>query len=138
MDGHLADTVCAGIKTLLLNASGKDRLSAGQSFWTGAVSKTIATVVTFPFILAKVRLQARSRVSGDASHNSLRAIMYELTRGPDGLRGSYRGMEAHIHKTVLSQSLLFVARDFFEMGATALLQVKARHAAKAAQALSAH
>ena len=33
------------------------RLTPGQSFFVGAASKTVATVVTYPYIMAKVRMQ---------------------------------------------------------------------------------
>lgn len=34
-------------------------MTPGKAFLLGALSKTIATIVTFPYILAKVRLQAK-------------------------------------------------------------------------------
>lgn len=34
-------------------------MTPGKAFILGAMSKTIATIVTFPYILAKVRLQAK-------------------------------------------------------------------------------
>jgi solute carrier family 25 (peroxisomal adenine nucleotide transporter), member 17 len=33
------------------------RLTPGQSFFVGAASKTVATIVTYPYIMAKVRMQ---------------------------------------------------------------------------------
>lgn len=35
------------------------KLGVGEAFWMGVVSKTLATVVTYPYIFAKVRLQAK-------------------------------------------------------------------------------
>ena len=40
------------------------RLSPGQSFFVGAASKTVATVVTYPYIMAKVRMQFKPSSSG--------------------------------------------------------------------------
>ncbi|CAL1717097.1 unnamed protein product [Somion occarium] len=37
-----------------------DKLSAWMTFFIGAMSKTLATVVTYPYIMAKIRIQARS------------------------------------------------------------------------------
>ncbi|ODN79498.1 hypothetical protein L202_03468 [Cryptococcus amylolentus CBS 6039] len=53
------------LKTWRLAANAKagrggPNLSAAESFWLGAASKTLATVVTYPYIFAKVRLQAKS------------------------------------------------------------------------------
>lgn len=36
---------------------GTNRLTPGQSFFVGAASKTVATIVTYPYIMAKVRMQ---------------------------------------------------------------------------------
>lgn len=36
---------------------GTARLTPGQSFFVGAASKTVATIVTYPYIMAKVRMQ---------------------------------------------------------------------------------
>ncbi|KAI9636257.1 adenine nucleotide transporter [Dioszegia hungarica] len=35
------------------------KLGVAEAFWCGVLSKTLATVVTYPYIFAKVRLQAR-------------------------------------------------------------------------------
>jgi hypothetical protein len=40
------------------------RLSPGQSFFVGAASKTVATIVTYPYIMAKVRMQFKPPTSG--------------------------------------------------------------------------
>ncbi|CAD6568663.1 MAG: ADP/ATP carrier protein [Tremellales sp. Tagirdzhanova-0007] len=46
------------LKTLTLGRTGKAKLTMGEAFWLGVGSKTLATVVTYPYIFAKVRLQA--------------------------------------------------------------------------------
>jgi hypothetical protein len=43
------------------------RLSPGQSFFVGAASKTVATVVTYPYIMAKVRMQFKPPTVGRKS-----------------------------------------------------------------------
>ena len=43
---------------------GVARLSPGQSFMVGAASKTVATIVTYPYIMAKVRMQFKPPKSG--------------------------------------------------------------------------
>lgn len=45
---------------------GTARLTPGQSFCVGAASKTVATIVTYPYIMAKVRMQFKpSAKQGD-------------------------------------------------------------------------
>jgi len=48
------------IKSLILVGGTSSKLTPGKAFLVGALSKTLATVVTYPYIMAKVRLQARS------------------------------------------------------------------------------
>ena len=43
---------------------GVGRLSPAQSFMVGAASKTVATVVTYPYIMAKVRMQFKPPKTG--------------------------------------------------------------------------
>ncbi|KAF7312503.1 Fungal specific actin related protein [Mycena indigotica] len=52
-------------------AGGSEKLSAGTSFLIGAVSKTLATVVTYPYIMAKVRVQTRSADADEAKEQHL-------------------------------------------------------------------
>ncbi|QRV89567.1 mitochondrial carrier protein [Ceratobasidium sp. AG-Ba] len=53
------------IKSLMLVGSTSSKLTPGKAFLVGALSKTLATVVTYPYIMAKVRLQARSSPISD-------------------------------------------------------------------------
>ena len=54
------------VKSLLLLAKEKAgngvsrSMTPAQTFAVGALSKTLATIVTYPYIMAKVRIQARS------------------------------------------------------------------------------
>ena len=43
---------------------GTNRLTPGQSFFVGAASKSVATVVTYPYIMAKVRMQFKPPTAG--------------------------------------------------------------------------
>lgn len=123
-------------------ASGK--LSPGANFLVGALSKTLATVVTYPYIMAKVRIQARSTDDEDDNENEGTLPLHTkkehtnpgaiplLTKvyRKEGLTGWYQvcisdvyihsgsnylqGMSAQITKAVLSQALLFMSKDQFE------------------------
>ncbi|CAG8586960.1 795_t:CDS:2 [Ambispora leptoticha] len=72
-------------KAAILKKQGGEDLSPASAFWLGAFSKTLATVVTYPYIMAKVRLQWRP---------------------------PKRGMQAQITKAVLSQAILFYAKEY--------------------------
>ncbi|KAG8736590.1 ADP/ATP carrier protein [Ceratobasidium sp. 428] len=53
------------IKSLILTDATSSKLTPGKAFLVGALSKTLATVVTYPYIMAKVRLQARSPLTSE-------------------------------------------------------------------------
>ncbi|EPQ28436.1 uncharacterized protein PFL1_04262 [Pseudozyma flocculosa PF-1] len=104
------------VKTIILAASVDGKMTPGKSFLVGALSKTLATVVTFPYILSKIRLQAKNtRYTG--AIDCLQKIMAEK-----GIKGWYQGMQAQITKAVLAQALLFFFRDYFEIWTRQLLK----------------
>ncbi|CAG8795961.1 9411_t:CDS:2 [Gigaspora margarita] len=111
-------------------------LTPGLIFLLGALSKTIATVVTYPYIMAKVRLQWKppkkhddiededqqmfdiddqKRKAGTKTFNnknkSAIGILMNI-RKSDGFLGWYKGMQAQILKAVFSQAILFYAKEY--------------------------
>ncbi|GAA5918636.1 hypothetical protein JCM1841_002287 [Sporobolomyces salmonicolor] len=106
------------LKVLMLKEG--EKMTPGKAFIIGALSKTMATVVTYPYIMAKTRLQAgclddvrdadgkkKDRYSG--AIDCLRQVYRE-----NGFVGWYQGMQAQITKAVLSQALLFGIKDALE------------------------
>ncbi|KAG5647018.1 hypothetical protein DXG03_001743 [Asterophora parasitica] len=130
------------VKSLILLAQAKagtnGKLSPWLSFIIGAISKTLATVVTYPYIMAKVRIQARSADSDDGQNvlpgtphhkttkhvGALQILARVLKK--EGFTGWYQGMQAQITKAVLSQALLFMSKEQFEHWALAIMIVVAR------------
>lgn len=92
-------------------------MTAFDTFLLGVICKTLATLVTYPYILAKTRLQSQSlSVKGGKSDkltgvkgSAWRLLAEVLSR--EGVVGLFRGIEAQIVKAVLSQALLFVIKD---------------------------
>lgn len=105
------------VKTIILATSTDGKMTPGKSFLVGALSKTLATVVTFPYILSKIRLQAKNTQYTGAI-DCLRQIAKEK-----GIAGWYQGMQAQITKAVLAQALLFYFRDYFEVWTRQILKV---------------
>ncbi len=95
-------------------------MTPGKSFLVGALSKTLATIVTFPYILSKVRLQAKN-----TPYTSAFDVLGRIAR-EQGISGWYQGMQAQITKAVLGQALLFYFRDYFEIWTRKLLQASKR------------
>jgi len=117
------------VKSVVTLAKGS-KLSPFTAFILGALSKTLATVVTYPYIMAKVRIQARSACSEATGEeqNELPEPHHQRERSKhigalellakvwerEGFVGWYQGMQAQITKAVLSQALLFMSKDQFE------------------------
>ncbi|GAA5918709.1 hypothetical protein JCM6882_008751 [Rhodosporidiobolus microsporus] len=109
------------LKTLLLKPG--DKMTPGKAFLIGALSKTLATVVTYPYIMAKTRLQAgagdddeddsvpheKKKERYNGAIDCLKQVFAE-----EGFVGWYQGMQAQITKAVLAQALLFGIKDALE------------------------
>ncbi|CDS08666.1 hypothetical protein LRAMOSA10027 [Lichtheimia ramosa] len=102
------------IKEFALNTL-KLSMTPGVSFVVGALSKTLATIVTYPYIMAKVRLQWKPSKEIQDKVKPYKGSIDVLTRvlQTEGFFGWYRGMGAQISKAVLSQALLFMMKDIF-------------------------
>ncbi|EST06159.1 Mitochondrial substrate/solute carrier [Kalmanozyma brasiliensis GHG001] len=111
------------VKTIILAASVDGKMTPGKSFLVGALSKTLATVVTFPYILSKIRLQAKN-----TKYTSAIDCLTQIAR-EKGLSGWYQGMSAQITKAVLAQALLFFFRDYFEVWTRQILKVSKKSVA---------
>ncbi|KDR70289.1 hypothetical protein GALMADRAFT_255195 [Galerina marginata CBS 339.88] len=133
------------VKSLVLLAKGdaSTKMSPWLSFVIGALSKTLATIVTYPYIMAKVRIQARSADAEESvaekeglphsheyhhKHSQHVGALDILARvwKREGFTGWYQGMEAQITKAVLSQALLFMSKEQFEHWALAIMIFVAR------------
>ncbi|PWN35714.1 mitochondrial carrier [Meira miltonrushii] len=106
------------VKNIILAASADGKMTPYKSFLVGALSKTLATIVTFPYILSKIRLQAK-----DTRYKGAIDCLTQIAK-EKGLSGWYQGMQAQITKAVLAQALLFYFRDYFEIVTRRLLQPK--------------
>ncbi|RIA84348.1 mitochondrial carrier domain-containing protein [Glomus cerebriforme] len=106
-----------------LSANG-GQLSPGIIFWLGALSKTLATIITYPYIMAKVRLQWKPPKDDDEfiddvddnirKHQKYSGAIDVLRKvlESDGIPGWYKGMQAQITKAVLSQALLLYVKEY--------------------------
>lgn len=100
--------------------AGKDSspavLSAFTAFILGALSKTIATCLTYPAIRCKAVIQAadtdeeadgRSRPK---TRKTIRGTFYYIWK-KEGMHGFFKGLQAQILKTFLSAALLLMIKE---------------------------
>eukprot|EP00835_Amoeboradix_gromovi_P006594 NODE_807_length_4058_cov_0.317252.p2 type:complete len:281 gc:universal NODE_807_length_4058_cov_0.317252:3100-3942(+) len=85
----------------------------------GALSKSLATVVTYPYIMAKTRLQWKPS-DKSIQYTSAFDVLFKIIKS-NGFGGLYQGLSAQIGKAVLGQALLFVLKDKIE---TIVLNIK--------------
>ncbi|XP_057992695.1 peroxisomal adenine nucleotide carrier 1 isoform X2 [Hevea brasiliensis] len=96
--------------------SSPEALSAFSAFVLGAVSKCMATCITYPAIRCKVMLQAADsdeNGNGEVKPKTKKTIsgaMYAIWKR-EGLLGFFKGLSAQNLKTVLSSALLLMIKE---------------------------
>ncbi|KAM3017541.1 hypothetical protein FF2_001423 [Malus domestica] len=110
-----------------LNKKGNSGVTALEIFFLGALAKLGATVVTYPLLVVKSRLQAKQVTNGDkrqhykgTSDAILKMIRYE------GLYGFYKGMGTKIVQSVLAAAVLFMIKEELVNAARFLLTSKVK------------
>jgi len=90
------------------------QLSNLDLFWLGAVSKIVATVLTYPIQTLKARLQRDGSPYAGLGwlHAAVRGIA-DMAQAPDPLAQFYQGLPAKILQTGLTAAFLFVFRERF-------------------------
>ncbi|XP_022765040.1 peroxisomal nicotinamide adenine dinucleotide carrier-like [Durio zibethinus] len=101
---------------------GNNGVTALEIFLLGALAKLGATVVTYPLLVVKSRLQAKQVTTGDRRHHYkgtvdaiLKMIRYE------GFSGFYKGMNTKIVQSVLAAAVLFMVKEELVKGVRLLL-----------------
>jgi hypothetical protein len=95
-------------------------LSAFSAFLLGAISKSIATVLTYPLIRCKVMIQAADpdededdeseRPSKSRAPKTMLGALHAIW-SKEGIPGFFKGLHAQILKTVLSSALLLMIKE---------------------------
>ncbi|BAT99261.1 hypothetical protein VIGAN_10066300 [Vigna angularis var. angularis] len=95
--------------------SSPESLSAFMAFLLGAISKSIATCLTYPAIRCKVIIQAADSDEANSknkikSQKTVSSVLYGIWKR-EGIVGYFKGLEAQILKTVLSSALLLMIKE---------------------------
>ncbi|KAK2969448.1 hypothetical protein RJ640_011345 [Escallonia rubra] len=107
-------------------------LSAFSAFLLGAVSKCVATCLTYPAIRCKVMIQSAESdedMNDEAQLKSRKTVsgaLYAIWKG-EGLLGFYKGLQAQILKTVLSSALLLMIKEKITKTTWVLMLALQRH-----------
>ncbi|KAG2727462.1 hypothetical protein I3760_01G158600 [Carya illinoinensis] len=97
--------------------SSPEALSAFSAFMLGAVSKCVATCLTYPAIRCKVMIQAAesdedggNQEAEQKTQKTVSGAVYAIWKR-EGLLGFFKGLNAQILKTVLSSALLLMIKE---------------------------
>ncbi|KAF0922916.1 hypothetical protein E2562_002157 [Oryza meyeriana var. granulata] len=95
-------------------------LSAFSAFLLGAISKSVATILTYPLIRCKVMIQAAGpdeddddeseRPGKSRSSKTMLGALHDMW-SKEGIPGFFKGLHAQILKTVLSSALLLMIKE---------------------------
>ncbi|KAG9247823.1 mitochondrial carrier domain-containing protein [Calycina marina] len=94
---------------------GKLNLKPMEAFLLGAMSKSIATIVTQPLIVAKVGLQSKPPPSRQGKpFKSFIEVMQFIIKN-EGLLGLFKGIGPQVSKGLLVQGLLMMTKERMEL-----------------------
>ena len=87
-------------------------LSAGEVFMLGAFAKFGATMVTYPILVVKSRLQVMSKDMAD-ERMKYRGTAHAITcmAKDEGLGVFYKGLSTKLTQTILAAALMFTAKE---------------------------
>ena len=105
-------------------AAAKPLLSDLDFFWLGALSKLIATSITYPQIVIKSRQQAMSNESSrDRKKVNVWSAMTEVVHN-EGVGGLYRGISSKLLQSILTAAILFASKErIYKMTKAVLVHV---------------
>ncbi|TMW57009.1 hypothetical protein Poli38472_002934 [Pythium oligandrum] len=125
-------TVFERVKTVYLSRA-KDAaksLSALEAFLLGAIARSIATLLLFPYIRGKVLLQSKNKkaaaIEGEAKSNDAKkeegivAILQRVYK-EEGPLALYRGLTPELTKGALSSALMLMIKEKIQMYITFML-----------------
>ncbi|KAI3519813.1 hypothetical protein L1887_09029 [Cichorium endivia] len=118
----LYETLLKKLKQRRALSNSNKGVTALEVFLLGALAKLGATVVTYPLLVVKSRLQAKQVLGVDKKHQykgTLDAILKMIRY--EGLHGFYRGMSTKIVQSVLAAAVLFMVKEELVNGARWLL-----------------
>ncbi|KAI4299446.1 hypothetical protein L6164_032907 [Bauhinia variegata] len=118
-------------KKRALSQKGSDGITALEIFLLGALAKLGATVVTYPLLVVKARLQAKQIKTGDKRHHykGTRDAIIKMIRY-EGFYGFYKGMSTKIVQSVLAGAVLFMVKEELVKGTRFLLAKNPTNAVK--------
>lgn len=104
-------TLNPGITQLLMSwlVPSRRAASAARAFWSAAVSKAVASTITYPYTRAKVQLQIQGMVSLSAKPAGTLQVLARIS-AESGVLAVFDGLLPQLTNAVLKEALLNMAR----------------------------
>lgn len=113
---------------------GRDRLSPGEAFLLGAMSKSLATLATQPLIVAKVGLQSRPPPAANRKRFRSFGEVMRFIIEKEGPMGLFKGIGPQLMKGLIVQGLLMMTKERMELMFILLFRwIKKLHAERLAK-----
>lgn len=93
-------------KAFYMRAQNKSSLSSIEVFLFSALAKSIATMVTYPFIFL------RTQMIGNKEKQQKLSDILKFVIKKDGISGLYKGMKAQITKGFFNQGIMYMIKDY--------------------------
>eukprot|EP00249_Psilotum_nudum_P017745 c26470_g1_i1 orf=294-995(+) len=119
-------------------------LSAFSAFMLGALSKTLATITTYPAIRCKVMIQAsepeedkEQKTNSRCQEKSPKTILdaIRIIWQWEGASGFYKGLNAQILKTVLAAAVMLMIKEKISRGTWVVMMALRRWSASSTRRL---
>lgn len=108
-----------------LAAKGTAKLGPGEVFLIGALAKIGATVVTYPMIVVKSRLQATNEHTSDDNRYGGTSDAVARIWAEEGAGGFFAGLRAKVLQTAVNAGLMLALKDSLARGSEKLLRAAA-------------
>eukprot|EP00934_Nitzschia_sp_Nitz4_P009399 Nitzschia sp. Nitz4//scaffold69_size99277//41416//42351//NITZ4_004630-RA/size99277-processed-gene-0.19-mRNA-1//1//CDS//3329556706//9389//frame0 len=116
-------TVFEQVKAVMLKNRKDKTLSAGEAFLLGMFARSVSTVLTFPFLRAKVIMQTRKKAAGDdpnAPKPTILSLLGEIY-STDGVSGLFQGLGPEITRGAFSAALMMMIKEQISGGVKSAL-----------------
>eukprot|EP00011_Vannellida_sp_DIVA3-517-6-12_P014271 CAMPEP_0114618252 /NCGR_PEP_ID=MMETSP0168-20121206/7609_1 /TAXON_ID=95228 ORGANISM="Vannella sp., Strain DIVA3 517/6/12" /NCGR_SAMPLE_ID=MMETSP0168 /ASSEMBLY_ACC=CAM_ASM_000044 /LENGTH=327 /DNA_ID=CAMNT_0001829397 /DNA_START=80 /DNA_END=1063 /DNA_ORIENTATION=+ len=115
------------VRLLATKEKKKVQLSSVQVFIVGAIAKVIATILTYPYVMVKSRLQT-SKASKGGKGYQYKGIVDGLQSiyATEGLAGLYRGISTKIVQSVTSTAFMYTIKERLVIVAAIIVLGRAR------------
>lgn len=107
MSPSLTNTIFTQVRLALLKARKRPldaALGAGESFLIGAIARGIATVLIYPFIRAKIVMQANKTMG-------VKECLSQIVKEKGGFWNLYRGLNAELIRGVFSSAVTLMLKE---------------------------